>query len=270
MGVRKIESIKSVHELDLNTRSARVVADHLYSASTIITAARNGSLRKLDGIGQAMEQDILAAVDKAGFILRESKTSAGMRDLLTKAFKFRPVSREERETEYEARTEFTEEQKEALFKLLNLILTEQEINVLNRRFGLSGNEPLSLGQIAAERYVSRERVRQVEASALRKTRHPARRKTLKGIFPNWSGFPDDTPDEDVAYDGPLEEMPVEELHHISVRAFYCLERASIRTVGQLLERSYDEVRQIRNMTGRSADGIVKSLAEIGLKLKKKA
>lgn len=266
MGIRKIASIKSVHELDLDIRSASVVADHLYGASALITAARKGSLRKLDGIGRAMEQNILTAIDKAGFIFHETAISAGMRELLTSAFMFHSGSTEE----YEARTEFTEGQKETLFKLFNLILTEQEIDVLNRRFGLSGNEPLSLRQTAAECHVSGERIRQVEAKALRKLRHPSRRKEIKSIFPNWSGFPDDEPEVTTTYDGPIEEMPIEELHYISTRAFYCLQRAGIRTVGQLVGRSQDEVLQIRNMTRRSMDSIVKSLTEIGLKLKKKA
>ena len=53
-------------------------------------------------------------------------------------------------------------------------LTDREQQVLNLRFGLDGNEPQTLEQVGKVFGVSREVIRQVEAKALRKLRHPNR------------------------------------------------------------------------------------------------
>lgn len=53
-------------------------------------------------------------------------------------------------------------------------LTEREQGVLRMRFGLDGDDPMTLEQVAAKFFVTRERVRQIEAKALRRLRHPSR------------------------------------------------------------------------------------------------
>ncbi len=56
---------------------------------------------------------------------------------------------------------------ETIYKLLDAI-DEREARVLRLRFGLDGKEPLTLKQIGMEINLTRERVRQIEAEALRK------------------------------------------------------------------------------------------------------
>ena len=56
-------------------------------------------------------------------------------------------------------------------------LTEQEREVLQLRFGLEGEERHTLAEIGRKLDVSRERVRQVELTALRKLRHLTKRIT---------------------------------------------------------------------------------------------
>lgn len=60
-----------------------------------------------------------------------------------------------------------------------LCLTEQEREVLRQRFELDGNKKSTLDQIGKEFKVTRERIRQIEAKALAKLRHPSRAKYLK-------------------------------------------------------------------------------------------
>lgn len=58
-------------------------------------------------------------------------------------------------------------------------LPEREAKVLKMRFGLGGYKPMTLEEVGREFGVTRERVRQIEAKALRKLRHPSKRKKLQ-------------------------------------------------------------------------------------------
>lgn len=64
-------------------------------------------------------------------------------------------------------------------KLLDT-LTEREQRVLVLRFGLQDGRSRTLEEVGKEFNVTRERIRQIEAKALRKLRHPSRAKMLKG------------------------------------------------------------------------------------------
>ena len=58
-------------------------------------------------------------------------------------------------------------------------LTERERNVLRLRFGLDDGRGRTLEEVGREFNVTRERIRQIEAKALRKLRHPSRSKKLR-------------------------------------------------------------------------------------------
>lgn len=58
-------------------------------------------------------------------------------------------------------------------------LSDREAKVLKMRFGLMGEKPMTLEEVGREFGVTRERIRQIEAKALRKLRHPSRRKKLQ-------------------------------------------------------------------------------------------
>jgi RNA polymerase primary sigma factor len=64
-------------------------------------------------------------------------------------------------------------------------LTEREEKVLRLRFGLGDGYPRTLEEVGSVFNVTRERVRQIEAKALRKMRHPTRARELKA-FVDWS------------------------------------------------------------------------------------
>ena len=61
-------------------------------------------------------------------------------------------------------------------------LTERERKVLIQRFGLLDGKPKTLEEVGVEFNVTRERIRQIEAKALRKMRHPTRSKQLKAFL----------------------------------------------------------------------------------------
>ena len=71
--------------------------------------------------------------------------------------------------------------KEQLDDVLNS-LTEREAKVLRLRFGLEDGRPRTLEEVGQRFQVTRERIRQIEAKALRKLRHPSRSKKLKDFL----------------------------------------------------------------------------------------
>lgn len=58
-------------------------------------------------------------------------------------------------------------------------LTEREQKVIRLRYGLGDGRPRTLEEVVKEFNVTRERIRQIEAKALRKLRHPSRSRILK-------------------------------------------------------------------------------------------
>ena len=68
--------------------------------------------------------------------------------------------------------------KEQLVEVLGT-LTEREQKVLRLRFGLDDGRARTLEEVGKEFNVTRERIRQIEATALRKLRHPSRSRKLK-------------------------------------------------------------------------------------------
>lgn len=58
-------------------------------------------------------------------------------------------------------------------------LPDREAKVLRFRFGLNGSKAMTLEEVGREFGVTRERIRQIEAKALKKLKHPSRRKKLQ-------------------------------------------------------------------------------------------
>ena len=68
--------------------------------------------------------------------------------------------------------------KEQLAEIIST-LSDREQKIIKLRFGIGGGRPHTLEEVGAEFSVTRERIRQIEAKALRKLRHPSRSRKLK-------------------------------------------------------------------------------------------
>ena len=75
--------------------------------------------------------------------------------------------------------------REKLTGVLNT-LKERERAVLDMRFGLRDGNPRTLEEVGRQFNVTRERIRQIEAKALRKLRHPSRIGKIRGFLPDTS------------------------------------------------------------------------------------
>ena len=82
------------------------------------------------------------------------------------------------EKEYEKKA-----MKDDIEKLLKT-LTPKEANVLKLRFGIDAEKEMTLEEVGQIFGVTRERIRQIEAKALRKLRHPTRSKEIKDYYEN--------------------------------------------------------------------------------------
>jgi RNA polymerase primary sigma factor len=60
-------------------------------------------------------------------------------------------------------------------------LSEREAEVISLYFGLNKEHSMTLEEIGEKFNLTRERVRQIEAKALRKLKHPSRLKALKAL-----------------------------------------------------------------------------------------
>ena len=84
-------------------------------------------------------------------------------------------------------TKFTSPAQSAAFGMLQghlekilSTLSQREERVIRLRFGIGDGCPRTLEEVGAIFNVTRERIRQIEAKALRKLRHPSRSKKLRG------------------------------------------------------------------------------------------
>jgi RNA polymerase primary sigma factor len=86
------------------------------------------------------------------------------------------------DTDYQSPEE--QAQDSALRDQINRVLatlTEKEADIIVRRFGLNGKQPLSLKEIGSRYSLTKERIRQIEKKALRRLRHPSRSQYLEAF-----------------------------------------------------------------------------------------
>jgi len=160
-------------------------------------------------------------------------------------------------------------------------LTPREERVLYLRFGLDGKEPHTLEKIGLKLGVIRERVRQIEAKALRKLRHPSRSEYLRLLLFNTPINYDSCnfivkKIKENSLDWIIDSGDTEKLFQIllmpmsrfefSARTTNCLRNAQITCVGDLIQKDEKEL-MVSNFFGRKSINEIKEvLKEANLRL----
>ncbi len=166
-------------------------------------------------------------------------------------------------------------------------ISPKEEKVIRMTFGI-GCEKLTLKACGQELACNKERIRQIQAKALRKLRHPHRSRKLSWVTMNPENLADgflaemaeqharlelppnapNAPSVEKQMDarnmtlGGVLEKSVEELE-LSVRTYYCLKNGNIQTVRELVQLSEAEFLRIRNTGRKSLNELKEVLSSLG-------
>jgi len=141
-------------------------------------------------------------------------------------------------------------------------LSPRENKVLRLRFGLDGNKPQDLETVGRQFGVTRERIRQLEAKAIRKLKHPSRKRVILGE--SWQMAVQEAKAEGVKLikeyqqlrtkpmkqisinPNPNDELMVDELN-LPTRVINALYRANIDKVGVLRRTPVEMLETIKGL-----------------------
>lgn len=138
---------------------------------------------------------------------------------------------------------FDHEKLDRLLKIIGTELTDREEQVLILRYGLDGNGMKTIAETAAIFGVGRERLRQIEAKAIKKLMHSARRQYIFGEL----GKPKEN-----NYSLSTELKDTE----LSARTIACLRRVNVTTIGELLNVKLVVLLSEKNLGKKSFQQIV--------------
>lgn len=173
----------------------------------------------------------------------------------------------------------------AIRAMVSESLTERETLVIEMRY----RDRMTLDEAAKAFNVTRERVRQIEAKALRKLQHPGRLKAYASVpYKEWQKEHAARERAEMRLDWYLQHgdykvelderdkpgtvakgvlgTTVEDLQ-LSVRSYNCLKRAGINTVEDILKLSEEEMMTVRNLGRKSTEEVVGKIHSLGLKMK---
>lgn len=193
----------------------------------------------------------------------------------------------------------TVEAEDAILLMLETKLSKEEFDVIKSRFGFDGKEPKTLSEVGKTIGIIPERVRQIEAKALRKLRHPNNSRYLEAVVIGDVGEVEDVvtfnnklaetqaelekvraenlylkkvlhsnPEIDIEC-GVLSETyletPIEDIE-LSVRTYNCLKRSGKNTLGDMSSMTIDELKNIRGINESSIVEVESLLKQRGLSL----
>ena len=284
MAIRKLETIHDLEELNFRPDTLMVLKAANVDVQDLITTARYNAQQLLyyPGVGGRRANDIVQAIDEAGFILHESERSRCARRLLTAVLGSSAVL----SAHYEDLEDMAPEALEAVEELVQEALPDRELQVIELRFGLKDGQCHTPQECADALDMVKERVRQLESKALARLRHPSYCSKLEVITcysrgalacrmaELWSDIDKLQLELNALQNGnPYPEfrdarvggMPIKRLDP-SVRTYNCLTRAGIHTVGELIKYTEEDLLEIRNFGTKGVEEVCELLRRVGLTL----
>jgi DNA-binding CsgD family transcriptional regulator len=166
-------------------------------------------------------------------------------------------------------------------------LNEREADILRKRFSYK----MTLQEVATAYNLTRERIRQIEAKAIRKLRHPSRSDMFKAVpitkikaerteYHKLQGeyerlkkaFEEATREtanpeiiSSMAKVATIMDTPIHDLD-FSVRTYNCLRRAGKNTLRDIAAMSYSDLQHVRSMGRKSCDEVVRVAGEYGIEI----
>ncbi len=162
-------------------------------------------------------------------------------------------------------------------------LTEREVQMLHKRFGLGTEKLMPLEEIGQEFGVTGERIRQIEAKSFRKLRHPSRSDRLRPFISNFGDWVEIANSLQKKVDSLSQEKErllqrgdfqveiatllrsIDNLE-LTVRAYSCLKWENIYLIGELVQQTEYELSKVPNLGRKSINEIKEVLASRGLTL----
>lgn len=271
--VRKAETLKSLDALNLSSHTQKLVEKYLGTdIQSVIRAGRINALNDDKSPEYAdyypeYKYELVKALDEAGFIRHDLYPRTwrvwGFYNAVVNRFSLASgtvyslatlINREDFTSSeiYENMPAVSDEEFEKLMNVLDM-LTEKERTVLILRFGLDGGIPKTLEQVGSMFYVTRERIRQYEAKALRKIRKRSRLCRLPALFgfippaePEPKKYFSTNGTEHIGIDADIYDLG------LSVRAYNCLKRFStINTIEDILNYPKEDWPKIKNLGSKA-------------------
>ena len=305
--VRKAETLTSLDELNLSAGTHTYLKNNFDSVNAVIMEGRIDAFEQECGIqlvdkAPKWKRELVSALKDAGFIRPKADfvTTFRVGKLYSIIFhdyceNFVTSIGQLSNVQYENFHSLSNDGIEAVKLSLQERLTERESAVICYRFGLEGENATDLESVGRHFNVTRERIRQIEAKALRKL------KKTRNTFPAIFSAPNEvnetiatlkeelrelcaTPafkrvEEIICKLNRMEKMPfkytdrsfskgttdlttIDELD-LSVRAYNCLKRAGINTVADIINLPKEDWFKVRNLGKKALLEIVEKMHEAG-------
>lgn len=233
--------------------------------SLAIYSCTHDLAKSIDGIGPKKAEEIDEALKQHGLRTKLSNEEYFLASIFVKDNYFELI-------EKFWGNPMSDEQKNCLYDLLLLGLSERENAVLKLHYGL-GCERMSLEEIGQKYYSTRERIRQILAKAERKLRYPSRKRQLELLMVSRSELQSrllategelsvakqTLLDYEQKYgriepvDGPIEVL------NLSIRSYNCLKRAGINTIKEI--RNAD-LTKVRNLGRHSMEEVTEKISSL--------
>jgi RNA polymerase primary sigma factor len=164
------------------SRTIRIPVHMIETINKVVKAANQFSQEQgKEPVPEEIASELNLSVDKVRKVLRIAKEPVSLQAPVSDDDSFLGDFLEDKKAVQPLDVAIHDDLKRSINQILST-LTPREERVLRMRFGLGTNTDNTLEEVGKQFTVTRERIRQIEAKALRKLKHPSRSKKLKSFL----------------------------------------------------------------------------------------